>query len=106
MTQDLLNHALQRCQRLPHDDKLLCERSIQGKGKVTGSVEAGGLLRELLVEVRPSPGSGRLAHQGRVSTEFTRHEMNYSADQEMHYRAFRIQTGTHPCRIIYSTLNI
>jgi len=53
--QDLLTHALQRCQRLPHDDKLLCERRIQGEGKVTGSVEAGGLLRELVVEVPAEP---------------------------------------------------
>ncbi len=50
-------NAVQRCQRLPDEDKALCERRIQGEGNIKGSVEAGGLLRELVIELpaRPKP---------------------------------------------------
>jgi len=52
--EDLTRNALQRCQELPSDDKLLCERRVRGEGSTTGSVAAGGVLRELVIEV-PAP---------------------------------------------------
>ncbi|MDO9252850.1 MULTISPECIES: hypothetical protein [Comamonadaceae] len=50
----LARNAVQRCQELPPDDKLLCERRVRGEGNETGSVAAGGVLRELVTEV-PAP---------------------------------------------------
>jgi len=52
--EELARNALLRCQRLPPDDKLLCERMARGEGSTTGSVAAGGLLRELVTE-EPAP---------------------------------------------------
>jgi hypothetical protein len=48
--EQLTRNALKRCQRLPGADQVLCERRMMGEGVVTGSVAAGGLLRELVVE--------------------------------------------------------
>jgi hypothetical protein len=40
-----------RCEYLQGDDREYCIRRINGEGTVSGSVEGGGLLRELRVEV-------------------------------------------------------
>jgi hypothetical protein len=50
-TEDLARNAVQRCQRLPPDNKAICERMARGEGSATGSVAAGGILRELVTEV-------------------------------------------------------
>lgn len=52
--EELARNALQRCKDLPPDDKMLCERRARGDGNESGSVAAGGLLRELVTEV-PAP---------------------------------------------------
>lgn len=52
-----MSNALARCARLPAADKQACERRIQGAGSRTGSVAAGGILREMEVRderVQPS----------------------------------------------------
>jgi hypothetical protein len=43
-------NALQRCQPLPDEDRLACRARMQGMGTISGSVEGGGILRELVVE--------------------------------------------------------
>ncbi|GGC61167.1 hypothetical protein [Undibacterium terreum] len=52
---DYQRNALQRCQQqVSADDKAACERRILGEGEKSGSVAAGGILREYK-EVIPVP---------------------------------------------------
>lgn len=51
---DLARNARQRCQGLPQADREDCLARMDGRGTVSGSVEGGGLLREL-VTVEPAP---------------------------------------------------
>lgn len=44
----LMANALRRCATLPQPDKRDCEARIQGQGTTSGSVAAGGILRELV----------------------------------------------------------
>ncbi|QTN26663.1 hypothetical protein HZ993_15220 [Rhodoferax sp. AJA081-3] len=46
-TADFMNHALARCAVHTGDDKSDCIARIRGYGKQSGSVSAGGILREL-----------------------------------------------------------
>lgn len=50
----LERNALQRCQRLPPENKMLCERMARGEGTMSGSVAAGGVIKELEIQV-PAP---------------------------------------------------
>ena len=43
-------NAALRCQALPAADKADCEKRMRGEGSVSGSVESGGILRELTVQ--------------------------------------------------------
>jgi len=52
-------NALQRCNELPGDMRGLCERRVRGEGTVSGSVAAGGVLRELVIPV-PAPAQAPL----------------------------------------------
>lgn len=52
--EELARNAIQRCTDLTPDDKMLCERRARGEGRTTGSVAAGGVLRELEIIV-PGP---------------------------------------------------
>lgn len=47
-------NALLRCNALPVDDRDECQARIRGEGTTSGSVEAGGIYREL-VTVEPAP---------------------------------------------------
>lgn len=40
-----------RCAALPAEDRTDCEKRMSGEGSVSGSVNAGGLLRELKTEI-------------------------------------------------------
>jgi hypothetical protein len=44
------HNALERCAPLPDEDRLACAARIQGMGTVSGSVESGGIYRELVIE--------------------------------------------------------
>jgi hypothetical protein len=44
-------NRLARCDRHQGEDRDLCIRRMQGEGTVTGSVEGGGILRELRITV-------------------------------------------------------
>jgi hypothetical protein len=44
-------NKLARCAYLPEADRALCERRMRGEGTVSGSVEGGGVYRELTVTV-------------------------------------------------------
>lgn len=56
---DRARNALQRCNELPGDMRGLCERRVRGEGTVSGSVPAGGVLRELVIPV-PAPAQAPL----------------------------------------------
>ena len=45
---DYSQNALSRCVALPADERDACQRRMQGEGTASGSVEAGGLLREIV----------------------------------------------------------
>lgn len=47
-------NAVARCDRLPPGDKADCVARMHGQGTVSGSVEAGGIYREMVTEV-PAP---------------------------------------------------
>jgi len=68
-------NAMQRCQRLPASDRAACEAQMAGQGTTYGSVQGGGVLREMTIQVpagtpgsapapgyapppRPAPGAG------------------------------------------------
>ncbi|HTD03809.1 hypothetical protein [Undibacterium sp.] len=52
---DYQRNALLRCQRqVQADDREACERRMRGEGEISGSVAAGGILREYR-EVIPAP---------------------------------------------------
>lgn len=42
-------NALTRCNKLPEQDRDACQRRVKGEGTTSGSVESGGVLRELVV---------------------------------------------------------
>ncbi len=58
-TDDRARNALQRCKELPGDMRGPCERRVRGEGTVSGSVPAGGVLRELVIPV-PAPAQAPL----------------------------------------------
>ena len=45
---DYAQNALSRCDAQPEDERDACQRRIQGEGTTSGSVDAGGLLREVV----------------------------------------------------------
>lgn len=54
-------NALLRCQRQPASERELCERMARGEGTQSGSVESGGIVRELRVTVPGDAGAGAAA---------------------------------------------
>jgi hypothetical protein len=54
--QDLERNAQQRCQRQTGEQRTICERMARGEGSVSGSVQGGGTIRELVTqEAAPPP---------------------------------------------------
>lgn len=54
--QELERNALQRCQRHTGEQRTICERMARGEGSVSGSVQGGGTIRELVTqETLPVP---------------------------------------------------
>ncbi len=53
--QDNGSNRLRRCDSLPSQQREDCLRRMQGEGNVSGSVESGGVLRELVRPVAPEP---------------------------------------------------
>lgn len=45
----LMRNALERCKRQPAEQQAICERMARGEGNTTGSVESGGVIRELTI---------------------------------------------------------
>lgn len=45
--QQLAANAIKRCEVHPAADRPACERMMRGEGRVAGSVEGGGILREM-----------------------------------------------------------
>ena len=54
---ELKANAMARCEKLPMDDKEACRARMMGQGTTSGSVAAGGILRELTTTetVQPAP---------------------------------------------------
>ena len=55
----LQRNALARC--VVHKDRIdraMCERMALGEGTASGSVEGGGVIREIEVEIDPEPAGG------------------------------------------------
>jgi hypothetical protein len=50
-------NATLRCQALDSENRDACLRRMQGEGTVSGSVAAGGILRELVTQVPQQPGN-------------------------------------------------
>jgi hypothetical protein len=48
---DYRDNASKRCDTLPANQKVDCERRIAGEGSVSGSVGSGGVVRELVTPV-------------------------------------------------------
>lgn len=64
-------NRLARCGYLPEADRELCVRRMNGEGTATGSVESGGIYRELTVTVpadEGSPSTGRTSSTPSVNS--------------------------------------
>jgi len=52
----LQRNAVARCQRQPAEDRADCERLARGEGRTSGSVEGGGVIKEIVTRtVGPAP---------------------------------------------------
>ena len=49
-SEELTRNAVQRCQRHPPEERVICERMARGEGTVSGSVQGGGTIRELVTQ--------------------------------------------------------
>lgn len=56
---DYAANAVKRCEGLPALEEAACRARMAGAGKTEGSVEAGGIYRELTVQVPVDPQSGQ-----------------------------------------------
>ena len=65
-------NALARCKSLPAaDDQAACERRVRGEGTITGSVDSGGIYRELVVPDTASQGGSTLNSTGNSASSST-----------------------------------
>jgi hypothetical protein len=49
-------NAMLRCDVLPPEDRIACQARMQGQGTTRGSVEQGGIYRELVTRETPTEG--------------------------------------------------
>lgn len=54
---DYAANALRRCEKLPQPDRADCVARMQGRGSISGSVDGGGLYRELVTRETLPPES-------------------------------------------------
>jgi hypothetical protein len=60
--EELARNAVQRCQQHPPEQRVICERMARGEGRASGSVQGGGVIRELVTQERlPPPPSPPLS---------------------------------------------
>lgn len=61
--EELTRNAVQRCQQHPSpEQRVICERMARGEGNVSGSVQGGGVIRELVTQEQlPPPPSPPLS---------------------------------------------
>lgn len=52
--EDWINNSLARCERVPQQDREACQRMALGQGERSGSVEGGGVVKEI-TELRIGP---------------------------------------------------
>jgi hypothetical protein len=52
---DYEQNALIRCKTLPTDERAACQSRIEGEGSSSGSVEGGGILREVVTPENATP---------------------------------------------------
>lgn len=53
--QELKQNALARCDRVRKEDRPACEQMAKGHGKVSGSVEGGGVVKEIVTTTIGQP---------------------------------------------------
>lgn len=56
--QVLAQNALRRCQRVPAEDRLDCERLARGEGQQSGSVAEGAILKQITTLQFEAPAAG------------------------------------------------
>jgi hypothetical protein len=59
--EELARNAVQRCQQHPPEQQVICERMARGEGRASGSVQGGGVIRELVTQERLPPPSPPLS---------------------------------------------
>jgi hypothetical protein len=67
-------NALIRCNPLPPEERIACQARMQGQGTTRGSVEEGGIYRELVTRETPTqsgsaPAAGTGVLQGEATTQ-------------------------------------
>jgi hypothetical protein len=62
-----VRNALQRCERLPDEDRRACVSRMQGQGTTSGSVAGGGIYRELVTREAIAPSTALPDGDGQIA---------------------------------------